>query len=536
MESLKDKYNYNINSYTNLLLFKVDIKRNDTISRQVEYQMYNPDPKKIDEKIDLKECYNNLGKRRLDESDDKLNKNEVNISQPVNWSSNHTKYIDELYIKNDIFLLNSTDDFYNNVCFPYKTPNNGDLYLEERRKKYYINEPLCEDNCTLLDYEKDNGRIICKCLLRLNPQSIKNVNFTKKDINNVFNDTIKVPNLRIIKCASQAFKNAKNNFGLYITLILLLLFVLSYLYRVYFFKRKRYNKPFEVLRKQIKDQLEEIEKRRKNLKDEPEEDEGELEHLYKPNKEKEEAKDKQLIEDDGKPQLIEDDQKPQLIDEDEKSLKEIKTEKKKRDIKNKNINTNKENKKAKIIDSLSSGKELLSKPSNEDDDHNEDENPPKENYNFPKASKNPKKKTKIIKRNINKEKIDKKEEIDLDNIEECEEIELNDTNKNNTKISIIALGDNKKNKKKKENENNLNKINEENDEEQKEINEKEFKIYDEDMLNKEKEKAIEENLKNDLLNKKKDNKFNEKHFETIKEEEIKNALIKQEKVFNTKMN
>ena len=70
-----------------------------------------------------------------------------------------------------------------------------------------------------------------------------------------------------------------------------------------------------------------------------------------------------------------------------KTLREIETQKQNKNNNNKNINTNKENKKAKIIDSLSSGKELLSKPSNEDDDHNEDENPPKENYNFPKASK-----------------------------------------------------------------------------------------------------------------------------------------------------
>ena len=360
----KLKQIYNIGD-DNLLLFKVDIKRNDTISRQIEYQFYNPDPQKIYEKLDLKYCYYS-GKRRLEE----FNMNEVLIYSPVDWTEIQKKYISELYNDNGIFLFNSTDDFYNNICHSYKTPNNNDIYLQERRNKYYINEPLCDDKCIVFDYEKESERIICKCSLKTKsePKSTDNVIFTKKEFNQVFNKKVLAPNLRVIKCALEAFKNIKNNAGLFITFFLFLIFVLSYLYRCLFCKRKRYNKPFEDLRKQIKDQQDLMDEEHNN-KNEPEEDEEEeiLEHVYNPNKEKEKENDK-LIEDEVNPPLIGDDEKPTLIEE-------TNSKKNKRGIKNKkinNINTNKEIKKPRIIDSLSSDKRFISREEDENENENED--------------------------------------------------------------------------------------------------------------------------------------------------------------------
>ena len=461
--------NNKIDKNNNFLFFKVDIKREETISRQVEYQIYNPDPKKIYEPLDLTKCYIDLEKRRLEESNDKFK--EVSIYTPVDWNETHIKYISELY-DNGIFLFDSDHEFYNNICFPYKTPNKGDIYLQERRKKYYINEPLCEDKCTLVDYEKDGGRIVCNCELKPKPQATKNVSFTKKELNKIFNNTITVPNLRVIKCALETFTG--NNYGLFISLILLLIFVLSYLYRCYFFKRKKYNKPFKDLRDQIKGQQEELDNEKKQLKDKPDEDieeEEELEHRYIPKKGKEEPEDNQLIDDEVKPPLIEE--------------KESKTNKKKRDIKNKKINTNKENKKNKIIDSLSSGKQLISE---KEDENDEDEK------HLSKTKNNPKNKEKETDDNI--ENNEQKDMIDFNLIDESEERiekEGNDTKKNDTKISIITLSNNKKNKKKKENENKLNKINEENNEEQNEINDGE----EEDKKSKNKEEQNEKNEENE---------------------------------------
>ena len=70
------------------------------------------------------------------------------------------------------------------------------------------------------------------------------------------------------------------------------------------------------------------------------------------------------------------------------------------------------------------------------------------------------------------------------------------------------------------------------------INDKEFKIYNDDMLEKEKENAVEEALKvqENLLTKTEEEfEEKEKEFEKIKNEEIKIALLKQEELFNDKI-
>ena len=70
------------------------------------------------------------------------------------------------------------------------------------------------------------------------------------------------------------------------------------------------------------------------------------------------------------------------------------------------------------------------------------------------------------------------------------------------------------------------------------INDKEFKIYNDDMLEKEKENAVEEALKvqENLLTKTEEEfEEKEKEFEKIKNEEIKIALLKQEELFNNKI-
>ena len=54
-------------------------------------------------------------------------------------------------------------------------------------------------------------------LIKIKTTNKRKCIFTKKDFNQVFNDKITVPNLRVLKCASKAFGKPKNNSGLFIT-------------------------------------------------------------------------------------------------------------------------------------------------------------------------------------------------------------------------------------------------------------------------------------------------------------------------------
>ena len=153
------KIYFDQNGVMDLLAFKVDIKRSDTISTQVEYQFYNPDPEHIDEIIDITQHLSQRNKRRLQKEDQD---NAIFLDLPISWKQGQLNKINELYNKN-ISAFNSSSEFYLDVCNKYTTPDNGDIYLQNRKEEYYPDEKFCEENCQFFDYNYNTAKITCKC-------------------------------------------------------------------------------------------------------------------------------------------------------------------------------------------------------------------------------------------------------------------------------------------------------------------------------------------------------------------------------------
>ena len=131
-----------------LIILIIDIKRNDTISTQVEYQVFNP----INlEKLNLSFCENT----------------KIDIYSPINLDSdiyNLAKYLKE----QGYDLFNSSDDFYNDICSTFNSQNNTDIILRDRRKDFYItNITLCEDNCQYDGFDIDLLKVKCQCAIKL---------------------------------------------------------------------------------------------------------------------------------------------------------------------------------------------------------------------------------------------------------------------------------------------------------------------------------------------------------------------------------
>ena len=65
-------------------------------------------------------------------------------------------------------LSNISDPFYNDICFLFTSDVETDMTLNDRRKEYYVNYSLCEENCTLIKViNKDtNPRAVCSCEMK----------------------------------------------------------------------------------------------------------------------------------------------------------------------------------------------------------------------------------------------------------------------------------------------------------------------------------------------------------------------------------
>ena len=207
----------------NLLLVKADIKRSDTQSTQVEYQFFNPDNFK--EKVDLEKNIL-IHKRRLNEEENTYGK--VNIDLPVQWTEAQLNNINYLSEQN-INAFDTSSEFYTDNCYQFTSSKGGDVFLDERKKEYYPDIPLCEEGCTFIKYNSDTEKVTCKCGYKVNSENYTSVTFVKNAKDEKFKKNLVMENVQSMKCVSVIFKwkNLKSNPGFIIMIIFLIIFVVS---------------------------------------------------------------------------------------------------------------------------------------------------------------------------------------------------------------------------------------------------------------------------------------------------------------------
>ena len=117
----------------NLLIFKLDIKKEGLSIPLVEYEIYDYNKKK---QLDLDICDNN---------------NKIEILLPV---SN---------IQNEIFKHNISSEYYIDICFSYTTENGTDIILNDSKNEYIEkNMFLCDSNCDLIGYSSEINMSKCE--------------------------------------------------------------------------------------------------------------------------------------------------------------------------------------------------------------------------------------------------------------------------------------------------------------------------------------------------------------------------------------
>ena len=221
----------NGNEKIDLLIFKADIQRKDTISTQVEYQFYSLIPEYIYIKIDINEYLNIKNKNNLKNENISNINNEyeyIYLDLPINWPKEVLENILEL-IKANINPFNSSSEFYLDVCNKYTTPTNDDIYLQERKEKYYPDELFCEENCEFIKFNLDNYKITCKCKPKNNTNDYEKILFKYNYKDEEFIKRFTSPNLKAMKCKFVISKTLNKNFGFFFTFILLFIFFVFFI-------------------------------------------------------------------------------------------------------------------------------------------------------------------------------------------------------------------------------------------------------------------------------------------------------------------
>ena len=180
---------YNISKKDSLLIFKMDIYEEGSITPRIEYEVYDSKSKT---QLDLSIC----------------NHIKINILVPA--------VID----KDDINKYNSSHEYYNDICYTYTTDNGTDIILADRKNEFISNNmSLCESKCEYGGYDADIKKAKCECEVKIKIPLMSeitiNSNILKKKI-----DIKNALNIKVMKCYKNAFsaKGLKGNIGSYIIL------------------------------------------------------------------------------------------------------------------------------------------------------------------------------------------------------------------------------------------------------------------------------------------------------------------------------
>ena len=213
---LKDYYNISYND--SLYIMKVDKSIEGIKIPKVEYEIYYP-------------LYNQ-GLTKLDSEICKGTK--VDISIPAT-------------IEDDIDKYNPKSSYYNDICSKSNSKNGTDITLADRKNEYINNNmSLCEENCDLIDYNYETKKAKCSCNMKTNIPLFEDIKFDKNLLYKKFIDINNVFNIKIIKCYKSVFnKSLKKNYGFFIILLIMLLFIVS----ICIF----YIKSFNILKNDIND-------------------------------------------------------------------------------------------------------------------------------------------------------------------------------------------------------------------------------------------------------------------------------------------
>ena len=149
--------------------------------------------------------------------------NYINITSSMENKRNTENLVDNIKDFNskypEVELYNLSDPFYNDICFLFTSDVGTDMTLNDRRNEYYVNNSLCEKNCTLMKIiDRDSEpKSVCNCNIKYNVSY--NDQFGLKD----YIIPYSVLNSKSFICISETFNfNLKKNGNFWIFILILI--------------------------------------------------------------------------------------------------------------------------------------------------------------------------------------------------------------------------------------------------------------------------------------------------------------------------
>ena len=176
---LRDKYS--IPADKPLIVLKMDIPR-DGQTNQLAYAFYHY---LTGARLDLSICAEET----------------ITVLVPMNTTEgvNITQAIELAEIGVDVY--NSSDPFFNDICFEYTSDSGKDVTLADRRKEYYQNVSFCEEGCEYQGVNLETQEANCSCQVKTDFVA----EIFDNPITGDFLELINAANFEVVVCYDKVF-------------------------------------------------------------------------------------------------------------------------------------------------------------------------------------------------------------------------------------------------------------------------------------------------------------------------------------------
>ena len=201
----KIKEEYNITKNKSLYILKIDVNQEGIKIPKIEYEVYYPLFGDSLIKLNLTVC------KDL----------KIDISIPI-------------IIKDNLDKINSSSDYYNDICYTYTSEDGTDVSLADRKKNFINNNlAVCEEDCDFISYDNVLGKAQCSCKVKTTSNTkVGDIKIDKDKLLKGFTDFKNIGNIKVLKCYKAIFKldAFKYNYANIIFLVIILFFIFVLIY------------------------------------------------------------------------------------------------------------------------------------------------------------------------------------------------------------------------------------------------------------------------------------------------------------------
>jgi hypothetical protein len=123
------------------------------------------------------------------------------------------------FSKLGVDILNSKDNFFNDICYPY-SENKSDMILKDRISDIYQNYSKCDNNCEYKKIDLNSNLITCNCKIK----SEINMDVEPPRLESILLDLVTDSSFGVIKCINLVFNfhNKLKNIGFWIFALIII--------------------------------------------------------------------------------------------------------------------------------------------------------------------------------------------------------------------------------------------------------------------------------------------------------------------------